>query len=70
MSEQAVLSQLNLPSVTVDRSVRCYRLCARLKTEGREYTSSQEIGYRLGCSPSQVREDFARLGRLGTWGPG
>jgi redox-sensing transcriptional repressor len=50
--------------------VRCYRLCARLEAEGRESTSSQEIGERLGCSPSQVRKDFSKLGRLGTRGSG
>jgi len=70
MAERSVLSRRDLPSVTVDRLVRCYRLCERLKAEGRESTLSQEIGERLGCSPSQVRKDFSKLGRLGTRGSG
>lgn len=59
-----------LPSVTVDRLVRCHRMCVRLKAEGREFTSSQELGERLGYSPSQIRKDFSRIGRLGTRGSG
>ncbi len=70
MPERPVLAQHGLPSVTVDRLVRCHRLCVRLNAEGREFTSSQEIGERLGYSPSQVRKDFSRLGRLGTRGSG
>jgi redox-sensing transcriptional repressor len=37
---------------------------------GREFTSSQELGERLGCNPSQIRKDFSRIGRLGTRGSG
>ena len=70
MPGQMSVAQHGLPSVTVDRLVRCHRLCTRLKDEGREYTSSQEIGERLGYSPSQVRKDFSKLGRLGTRGAG
>ncbi len=70
MPSSPFLAQHGLPSVTVDRLARCYRLCARLKDEGREYASSQEIGERLGYSPSQIRKDFSRLGKLGTRGAG
>ena len=70
LPERPVLAQHGLPSVTVDRLVRCHRLCVRLNAEGQEYTSSQEIGDRLGYSPSQARKDFSRLGRLGTRGSG
>lgn len=70
MPERPFLAQHSLPSVTVDRLVRCCRLCARLKAEGKEYTSSYEIGERLGCGPSQVRKDLSKLGRLGTRGSG
>lgn len=70
LPSRSVPGQHDLPSVTVDRLVRCYRLCTKLLAEGREYTSSQEIGERLGGSPSQVRKDFSKLGKLGTRGSG
>lgn len=70
MPERTVAVRQGLPSVTVDRLVRCHRMCVRLKAEGREYTSSQELGERLGYSPSQVRKDFSKIGRLGTRGSG
>ena len=49
---------------------RCYRFCLRLKSEGREFTSSEEIARATGCSPSQIRKDFSRIGRLGRRGTG
>lgn len=70
MPEHPLLVRHSLPSAAVDRLVRCHRLCVRLKAEGRENTSSQEIGESLGYGPSQIRRDFSRLGKLGTRGTG
>jgi len=56
--------------VTIDRLVRCHRLCVRLHEEGRESVSSRELGERLGCKPSLIRKDLSRLGTLGTRGHG
>jgi len=70
LAERPAKPETSLPLVTVDRLAHCHHLCAKLKAEGREFTSSQEIGHRLGYSPSQVRKDFARLGKLGTRGAG
>ena len=60
----------DLAPVTVDRLIRCCRLCARLRDDGREFISSWELGELLGCRPSLIRKDFSRLGRLGTRGHG
>lgn len=60
----------NLAPVTVDRLIRCHRLCVRLKRDGREFVSSREIGELLGCRPSLIRKDLSRLGKLGTRGYG
>lgn len=70
MAESLARSRHELPYVTVDRLVRCHRFCARLMAEGRETVSSRELGECLGCSPSQIRKDFSKLGRLGTRGWG
>lgn len=59
-----------LPPVTVDRLIRCCRLCMRLERDGREFTSSRELGELLGCKSSLIRRDFSRLGKLGTLGHG
>ena len=60
----------HLAPVTIDRLVRCHRLCVRLQKEGRESVSSRELGELLGCRPSLIRKDFSRLGTLGTRGHG
>jgi redox-sensing transcriptional repressor len=70
LAERVDTLQRGLSSVAVDRLVRCHRLCVQLKAEGRESTSSQEIGESLGYGPSQVRRDLSRLGKLGTRGTG
>lgn len=70
MSSDTARRQRELPSVTVDRLVRCHRLCVRLKAEGREVASSKELGERLGCSASQVRKDLTWVGKLGRRGSG
>ena len=70
MAKHPLLVRRGLPAATVDRLVRYCRLCVRLKAEGIENTSSQEIGGRLGYNPSQVRKDLAKIGRLGTRGSG
>ena len=68
--EVGTFNRRGLAPVTVGRLVRCYHLCAQLQDEGTEVTFSREIGQRLGCSPSLVRKDLSRLGRLGTRGSG
>ncbi len=59
-----------LALVTVERLIRCRRLCMQLQRDGREYVSSQELGKLLGCGPSAIRRDFAKLGKLGARGKG
>jgi redox-sensing transcriptional repressor len=59
-----------LAPVTVDRLIRCRRLCVRLRRDGRQSISSRELGDLLGCTPSLIRKDFSSLGRLGTRGHG
>lgn len=68
--EVATLDRRGLAPVTIDRLIRCYHLCTQLQDEGTEVAFSREIGGRLGCSPSIVRKDLARLGQLGTRGHG
>jgi redox-sensing transcriptional repressor len=68
--EPRARGRCRLAPVTVDRLIRCCRLCAQIRDEGREFVSSREIGELLGCRPSLIRKDLARLGKLGTRGHG
>jgi redox-sensing transcriptional repressor len=41
-----------------------------LSKEGRQVTSSQELGERLGISPAQIRKDLSQFGEFGKQGTG
>lgn len=68
--EVGTFGHRGLGPVTIDRLVRCYHICAQLQDEGTEVAFSQEIGERIGCSPSLIRKDLSRIGKLGTPGNG
>jgi redox-sensing transcriptional repressor len=68
--QQELVDLPELPAVTIDRLVRFHDLLLRLDAAGQAYTSSQEIGELLGCTPTEIRKDLAKLGRFGTRGTG
>jgi redox-sensing transcriptional repressor len=41
-----------------------------MKNEGKEITSSQELGERLGISSAQIRKDLSQFGEFGKQGTG
>jgi redox-sensing transcriptional repressor len=41
-----------------------------MQTEGKEITSSQELGERLGISSAQIRKDLSQFGEFGKQGTG
>jgi NADH/NAD ratio-sensing transcriptional regulator Rex len=56
--------------VTVERLIRCHRLCMQLERDGLEYISAQKLSKLVGCTPELMRKDLGRLGKIGTKGRG
>lgn len=56
--------------IVIGRLPLYLRTLAYLLQEGRQITSSQELGDRLGISPAQIRKDLSRFGEFGKQGTG
>jgi len=46
------------------------RCLGRLSAEGRQVTSSQELGEKLAITPAQIRKDLSQFGEFGKQGTG
>ncbi len=58
------------PDIVVGRLPLYLRTLTYLAEEGREITSSQELGDRLGISSAQIRKDLSHFGEFGKQGTG
>jgi redox-sensing transcriptional repressor len=59
-----------VPDIVVGRLPLYLRALNFLAAEGREITSSQELGDRLGISSAQIRKDLSHFGEFGKQGTG
>ncbi len=59
-----------IPDIVIGRLPVYLRALNFLLTEGREITSSQELGDRLGISSAQIRKDLSHFGEFGKQGTG
>ncbi|MFZ5916160.1 MAG: redox-sensing transcriptional repressor Rex [Chloroflexota bacterium] len=59
-----------IPDIVVGRLPLYLRALTFLLEEGREITSSQELGDRLGISSAQIRKDLSHFGEFGKQGTG
>jgi redox-sensing transcriptional repressor len=59
-----------IPDIVVGRLPVYLRALTFLMTEGRQVTSSQELGDRLGISSAQIRKDLSHFGEFGKQGTG
>jgi redox-sensing transcriptional repressor len=59
-----------IPDVAVRRLPLYLRALTILAREGKEITSSQELGQRLGLSSAQIRKDLSYFGGFGKQGTG
>lgn len=59
-----------IPDIVIGRLPLYLRALARLKQEGRDVTSSHELGRRLGISSAQIRKDLSHFGGFGKQGTG
>lgn len=59
-----------IPDIVVGRLPLYLRALTFLIAEGRQVTSSQELGDRLGISSAQIRKDLSHFGEFGKQGTG
>jgi redox-sensing transcriptional repressor len=60
----------DIPDIVVGRLPLYLRVLSQLAQEGRQITSSQELGQRLGISSAQIRKDLSHFGEFGKQGTG
>jgi redox-sensing transcriptional repressor len=59
-----------VPDIIIGRLPLYLRALCEMATEGKEITSSQELGSRLGISSAQIRKDLSQFGEFGKQGTG
>jgi redox-sensing transcriptional repressor len=59
-----------IPDIVIGRLPLYLRALQRMTAEGRQVTSSQELGERLGISAAQIRKDLSQFGEFGKQGTG
>ncbi len=59
-----------IPDIVIGRLPVYLRALQRMMQEGRQVTSSQELGERLGISAAQIRKDLSQFGEFGKQGTG
>lgn len=64
------LSSNPIPDIVIGRLPLYLRALTRLHQEGRDVTSSHELGRRLGISSAQIRKDLSHFGGFGKQGTG
>lgn len=64
------MTRADVPNVVIGRLPIYLRALRMLHEEGREFTSSQELGRKLGIGSAQIRRDLAHFGEFGKQGTG
>lgn len=59
-----------IPDIVIGRLPIYLRALLQMGQEGRQVTSSQELGERLGISAAQIRKDLSQFGEFGKQGTG
>ena len=59
-----------IPDIVIGRLPVYLRSLRRMQQSGRQITSSQELGERLGISAAQIRKDLSQFGEFGKQGTG
>lgn len=62
--------QKQIPDIVIGRLPIYLRALQHMAQEGRQVTSSQELGERLGISAAQIRKDLSQFGEFGKQGTG
>lgn len=64
------MTQKAIPDIVIGRLPVYLRALTRMLSQGRQVTSSQELGERLGISAAQIRKDLSQFGEFGKQGTG
>lgn len=64
------MNDLEIPDIVIGRLPVYLRTLKQLVGQGREVTSSQELGELLGISSAQIRKDLSHFGEFGKQGTG
>jgi len=64
------MNRVIIPDIVVGRLPLYLRTLQLMLSEGRQVTSSQELGERLGISAAQIRKDLSQFGEFGKQGTG
>ncbi len=64
------MAKTTVPDIVIGRLPIYLRTLTYLAEEGREITSSQELGNRLGVGSAQIRKDLSHFGEFGKQGRG
>lgn len=64
------MTEKQIPDIVIGRLPIYLRALQRMGQEGRQVTSSQELGERLGISAAQIRKDLSQFGEFGKQGTG
>lgn len=59
-----------IPDIIVSRLPVYLRALQHMESQGKQTTSSQELGERLGISAAQIRKDLSQFGGFGKQGTG
>jgi redox-sensing transcriptional repressor len=64
------MAKKEIPDIVIGRLPLYLRALQRMSQEGRQVTSSQELGELLGISAAQIRKDLSQFGEFGKQGTG
>ena len=64
------MQKSQIPDIIIGRLPQYLRSLQRMAREGRQVTSSQELGERLRISAAQIRKDLSQFGEFGKQGTG
>jgi redox-sensing transcriptional repressor len=70
VKDNRVQGKAPIPDIVIGRLPVYLRTLRLLADEGREVTSSQELGEHLGISSAQIRKDLSHFGEFGKQGTG
>ena len=68
VAKEAKVNELDIPDIVIGRLPVYLRTLKQLVNQGREVTSSQELGELLGISSAQIRKDLSHFGEFGKQG--
>lgn len=68
--DRLTLNEKVIPDIVVGRLPIYLLALQHMLEDGRQFTSSQELGERLGISAAQIRKDLSQFGEFGKQGTG